>query len=53
MNARDVLKNYNSDTVRTESDESKKFDQPPYEKIYEGKEILLTKDFSNSAVNND
>lgn len=50
---RKILLNYNSDTVLTESDERKKFDQPPYEKIYEGEEISLTKDFRSVVKDND
>lgn len=50
---RNVLTSYNSDTVLTESDERKKMDQPPYEKVYEEQEILLTKEFDGIVINND
>ncbi len=50
---RNILTNYNSDTELTESDERKKLDQPPYEKVYEGEEILLTKEFDSVVINND
>lgn len=53
LNNRDMLKNYNSDTLMAETDERKKLEQPPYEKKYDGEEILLTREFDKVVINND
>lgn len=53
QNNRKLLRNYSSDTKRPESDERKKMDQPQYEKKYEGKEILLKKEFDDVIINNN
>ncbi|MFQ9933960.1 MAG: SagB/ThcOx family dehydrogenase [Lachnospiraceae bacterium] len=50
---RSILKSYNSDTILTESDERKKIEQPSYEKIYEGREIILTREFDGIVLNNN